>query len=136
VPVFRRGLVSTAAAFFMMGAAISWVARSGTTRQRDVFVARADGSNVRNLSANPADDYDVDWSPDGTMLAFASTRAGGTRLFVYDFDNGRLWPISDSGTEAHPVFSPDGRSIAGQIGKIAAEVWALENFLPAPPAKK
>lgn len=94
------------------GAWVAWVARSGVTRQRDVFIARADGSEMRNLSANPADDYDISWAPDGSLLAFTSTRAGGTRLYVYDFDNTRLWPVSDRDNESHAVFSPDGRSLA------------------------
>jgi Tol biopolymer transport system component len=34
------------------------------------------------------------------------------------------------------TLSPDGRSIAFQTGKTVSEVWALENFLPAPTAKK
>jgi hypothetical protein len=32
--------------------------------------------------------------------------------------------------------SPDGHRIAFQMGKVVNEVWALENFLPAPKAKK
>ena len=32
--------------------------------------------------------------------------------------------------------SPDGHSIAFQKGKTVSEVWALENFLPAPGTKK
>jgi DNA-binding SARP family transcriptional activator len=94
------------------GEFVAWVARVGDSRQRDVFVSRADGSDVRNLSSNAADDYDVAWAPDGTMLAFTSERAGGSRLYVYDFENDRLWPISERGGESHPVFSPDARSIA------------------------
>jgi hypothetical protein len=101
-----------AAAWSPDGAHIAWVARSGPSRQREIYVARADGSEARNLSANPADDYDIAWSPDGGLLAFTSTRDGGTRLFVYDFEASRLWPISDRSNEARPVFSPDGRMIA------------------------
>jgi len=32
--------------------------------------------------------------------------------------------------------SSDGRSLAFVMGKTVTEVWALENFLPAPSAKK
>jgi hypothetical protein len=32
--------------------------------------------------------------------------------------------------------SPEGRSIAFQMGRTAAEVWALENFLPSGPARR
>lgn len=94
------------------GDLIAWVARSGLSRQRDVFVSRADGSDMRNVSANPADDYDINWSPDGSLLAFTSSRGGGTRLYVYDFEGTRLWPVSDANGEEHAMFSPNGRSIA------------------------
>ncbi len=35
-----------------------------------------------------------------------------------------------SGAQMGFSVSPDGRSIAFQVGKSADEVWALENFLP------
>jgi TolB protein len=96
------------------GALIAWVARSsaGTARQRDIYVGRPDGSDVRMIAPSGADDYNIDWSPDGSLLAFTSTRAGGRRLFVYDFDENRLWPISDNNDEDDARFSPDGRTIA------------------------
>ncbi len=93
---------------------VAWVARSTSGRQRDVFVSRPDGSEQRNLSANPADDYNINWSPDGSMLVFTSTRNGGPRLYVYDFDNARLWPVSDRNGDDGAVFSPDGRMLAFQ----------------------
>jgi Tol biopolymer transport system component/DNA-binding SARP family transcriptional activator len=96
------------------GAWIAWVARSGAgaARQRDIYIGRPDGSDVRVIAASPADEYNIDWSPDGSLLAFTSTREGGKRLYVYDFDEHRLWPISDRDDEDHARFSPDGRTIA------------------------
>ncbi len=94
------------------GTRVAWVARTGPTRQRDVFVGRPDGSNVQVIAPNPSDDYNIDWSPDGSLLAFTSTRGGGRRLYVYDFDDRRLWPISDRADEDDARFSPDGRTIA------------------------
>jgi DNA-binding SARP family transcriptional activator len=94
------------------GAWIAWVVATGPTRQREVLVARADGSQLRNVSVNPADDYDISWSPDGSLLAFTSARNNATRVYVYDLEAGRLWPPSSQANEGRAVFSPDGRSIA------------------------
>jgi Tol biopolymer transport system component len=65
--------------------------------------------------------------PDGAELWRVSV-AGEARKFAID---ARLW---GEGFSIHP----DGRHIAfvAQAGAPGAEVWALENFLPAPSAKK
>ena len=44
---------------------------------RDIYVMDADGGNVRNLTANPADDAYPAVSPDGTKIAFTSDRDTG-----------------------------------------------------------
>jgi DNA-binding SARP family transcriptional activator len=94
------------------GELVAWVARTGENRQRDVFVSRPDGGGMRILSSSAADDHDIAWSPDGSLLAFTSERPGGARLAVYDLDNARLWPVSERGGETHAVFSPDSRTMA------------------------
>lgn len=94
------------------GLSVAWVARVGATRQRDVYVSRADGSGVRNITSSSADDFGIAWSPDASLLAFTSTRSGGPRIYTYDFENDKLWTVSDRDGEDHATFSPDGRSIA------------------------
>jgi Tol biopolymer transport system component len=45
--------------------------------------------------------------------------------------------ISMPGQLDHPELSPDGRRITFAVFDTgASEVWTLENFLPAPSAKK
>ena len=57
----------------------------------EVWSARADGSDQRNLTNSPAFDGWPAWSPDGRTLAFASNRDGNHRIYLMDPDGGRPW---------------------------------------------
>ncbi|HVX39837.1 MAG TPA: AAA family ATPase [Gemmatimonadaceae bacterium] len=94
------------------GTHIAWVARAGATRQQEIYVSAPDGTGFRNLTANPAEDFHPAWSPDGTLLAFTSTRSGARRIFAYDFENSRVWPVTDRDGDDQAYFSPDGRYLA------------------------
>ena len=53
----------------------------------DIYVMDADGSNVRQLTNNPAPDWSPAWSPDGTRIAFARLRDG----YFDGLRHGRGW---------------------------------------------
>jgi tricorn protease len=55
----------------------------------DIWVADADGSNARRLTAHIASDSSPRFSPDGTMIAFTSARMG----------NDEVWEMSSAGGE-------------------------------------
>ena len=89
----------------------SSIAFSGANHD-GVFVMNADGSGVRQISANGAGPA---WSPDGKRLAF--TNAGV--LYVVNADGSGVRPLVSSGPYARDSdWSPDGSRIAfaGQIG--------------------
>ena len=88
-----------------------------------IFVMRADGSHVRQLTqrAKPrlGADSEPQWSSDGRRLVFqrrpvrGAQPAGGIALFVLDLDRGRErritpWELRAGDT---PDWSPDGRRI-------------------------
>ena len=53
------------------------------------------------------------WSPDGTKLVFTGYVGGLSDLFIVDRDGGNLRRLTDDKyAEFHPVWSPDGKSIA------------------------
>lgn len=58
----------------------------------DIFVANADGSNVvrltnaGNAATGANTNYGVSWSPDGTRIAFTSTRGGNSDIWVMNSD--------------------------------------------------
>ena len=75
----------------------------------EVFVANADGSNLRNLSNNPFFDGWPAWSPDGQKIAFASNRRGhGYQIFMMDADGANVRLIAN--TEGRGAV-PDGKTI-------------------------
>jgi hypothetical protein len=52
----------------------------------EIYVMDADGSNLINLTGNPADDRAPSWSPDGERIAFESERDGATDIYTMKAD--------------------------------------------------
>ena len=93
-----------------------------------IYVADADGSNRMRLTidnSNPGDDFvgdlnlawsdwDPSWSPDGTRIAFVSSRSGESELYVMDSDGDNVQKVTPddywSGLR-RPSWSPDGTRI-------------------------
>ena len=46
----------------------------------------ADGSEPRNLTYSPFDDYNPSWSSDGSRIAFVSEQTGNPNIFVMTKD--------------------------------------------------
>ena len=103
----------TEAAWSPDGSRIAWVARTGASKQLDVFVSRADGRELRNVSHNQADDYHIAWSPDGELLAFTSTRDGNAEIYAHSFSEDRIWRLTfDNAQDDLAAFSRTGHWVA------------------------
>jgi WD40 repeat protein len=85
-------------------------------RVGQIYVMDANGANQTNLTNNPPGDSDPNWSPDGTKIAFTSTRGGqqGYRQIYVMNANGsnRIRLTNNPGTATDPSWSPDGTKIA------------------------
>lgn len=81
----------------------------------EVYVMNADGSGVKNLTRNPADDSSPTWSSDGSRIAFLTERhVSNSEIYTMNIDgsgqkNLTNTPMAD---ERRPVWSPDGTKIA------------------------
>ena len=100
-----------------------WVVYRDSTRginnDDEVFIARADGSERRNLTDDPANDWGPDWSADGSTIVFNSDRDGGRlRGYLVHPDGTNLRMIDVDAWVEYASFSPDGKRIAftGAVG--------------------
>lgn len=83
----------------------------GYQRSEIVFVPLG-GPLARALAADPADDRDPAWSPDGNWIAFASDRSGDYEIYVVDRKGERLRRLThDPACDLAPAWSPDGRTL-------------------------
>src|SRR5579885_2567029 len=60
----------------------------------DIWVAPAKGGEAHLLVSNPADESRPLYSPDGTKLAFVSTRTGNGDIYVLTLATGQLERIT------------------------------------------
>jgi TolB protein len=108
------------------GTLIAYTAQIGTPtpeedqRLTEIYVMRADGTDVRRLTTNEEFDAAPSWSPDGQRIAFARISEPGTAaarggIFVLDADGGGEEQLTDVVVPTFdfaPAWSPDGTRIA------------------------
>ncbi|MCC6297850.1 MAG: PD40 domain-containing protein [Anaerolineales bacterium] len=76
-----------------------------------LWVMKPDGDNPRPLTDR--DDIDPTWSPDGSMIAFASSRNGERQLFVMNADGLNIRQVTDlNNMGGRSSWSPDGTRLA------------------------
>ena len=80
----------------------------------DIHTMNADGSGVTDITPDLYDDRNPSWSPDGTRIAFDSSKAEGN-LDIYTVapdgsDEVRL--TTDPSADADPDWKPDGAQLA------------------------
>jgi Tol biopolymer transport system component len=78
-----------------------------------VFVMRADGTHVRQVTPSKYAAQVPQWSPDGTRLVFGGEGSGGTAVFTIRLDGTRIRRLTPWKLHAGlgPDWSPDGRWI-------------------------
>jgi Tol biopolymer transport system component len=78
-----------------------------------IYVMRADGANVRQLTEGVAFDRNPSFSPDGRRIVFDRTVGSGRpRIYMVNADGSGLHPLTDGTSAAYePVFTPNGRRI-------------------------
>ena len=96
----------------------------------EILVMNVDGSmrDAHNLTNNPADDLSPVWSPDGSRIAFLSSRGGNrANIYVMNADGSGLRRLTaDSVFVAYPYsWSPDGSRLAFAGGQYTGHIFVV-----------
>jgi Tol biopolymer transport system component len=85
---------------------------SGNYPDWEIWVARTDGTENRNVSRHKSCDSIPRISPDGSRVVFVSDRSGKRQVYVVGFDGKGLAQLTDGDLECiNPRFSSDGKAI-------------------------
>jgi len=78
---------------------------------KGLWVMQPDGKNPHPLTDK--DDIDPTWSPDGSKIAFASSRVGARQLFIMNADGSNIQQVTNlSNMGGRSTWSPDGTRLA------------------------
>jgi Tol biopolymer transport system component len=76
--------------------------RIAFTRNAEIYVVGADGSNIRSVS-RLSEVFGVDWSPDGRAVVFSQGRG---RVAFVDLATGRVTRLTRGPGDQSPVWGP------------------------------
>jgi TolB protein len=104
----------------------------GVFNDYDIYMANADGSDPKILSASPGYDAEATVSPRGDKIVFTSTRDGDLELYTMNLDGSGVKRITHSlGYDGGAFFSWSGKKIVyrGYHPKDSAEVKEYKSLL-------
>jgi dipeptidyl aminopeptidase/acylaminoacyl peptidase len=79
-------------------------------RRSDLYMVQADGSGIRRMTVNPANDVQPNWSPDGKSIYFLSTRSGSQQVWRLPLEGGEPERLTNLPTDVDALrVSPNGK---------------------------
>ena len=85
---------------------------SDRTGNSELYTMNMDGTNLKQLTVNDANDDSPTWSPDGKKIVFTSERDDNPEIYIMDADGKNSKRLTSTpGDDSHPKFSPDGLRI-------------------------
>lgn len=94
----------------------------------DIFVADANGDNLKPLLAHPDLDYNASFSRDGQWIVFTSERNGSADIYRVHPDGSGLERLTDDPAfDDQAALSPDGKFLAFVSSRGGqADIWSLD----------
>ena len=78
-----------------------------------IYLARSDGTGLRQVTDGSSRESSPRWSPDGRRIAVESNRGAFNTVWILNADGGGMRMLARSvGELVHPVWSPDSSKIA------------------------
>ena len=88
----------------------------------DIYTANIDGSNSTLLSGSAGYDAECVYSPDGSMIAFTSTRDGDLEIYIMTSDGSKTWRVTNNpGYDGGAFFSPDNKKLVFRAQQFPTE---------------
>jgi Tol biopolymer transport system component len=108
-----------------------WIVYKTMGKQEDLFVARNDGTDLRQLTNDVHKDREPRWSPDGKHIAFFSNRSGSVEIWTINPDGTDLRQITNTpGAPVNPVWSSDSSRIAYSAVADRSDSYIVDLALP------
>ncbi|HVR11514.1 MAG TPA: protein kinase, partial [Thermoanaerobaculia bacterium] len=111
----------------------AWIAFTTNAPKEDLFVIHPDGTGQRQLTTGSSKNRLPRWSPDGSRIAFYSNRGGAFQGWTIRPDGSELKRISDANPLYAPVWSPEGKRLACNVG-VHEDLCLID--LTLPPAER
>ncbi len=92
---------------------VNVVNKEANRGKRSIWLVSTSGGNAQPFITSEKNDDNPRWSPDGSSIAFTSTREGAPQIFVANADGSNVRKVSDvpEGVSEF-IWSPDGKSFA------------------------
>jgi Tol biopolymer transport system component len=95
----------------------------------DLYTMNADGSDVRRLTTDAANEHDPSWAPDGKSIVYSSDKDSRGDLYRLWLANGRVERLTRHfvGRAIMPTVSPDGSRVAFAAQTMrAGQFWLFQ----------
>ena len=93
----------------------------------EVWVMNRDGSQQRQLTDDPARDYPIAWSADGSEIVFYSERDGQGASFVMEADGSNVARVTEAADlSSVGAWLPDGRFVISSAGEGIPQWFVLD----------